>query len=90
MKHYAVFLRILDLEKSRIYRPEHLSFLDRKRTEGNIFANGRFLDGSGGLVIYRADSEEEVLAFLREDPYIVHGARTYEIHEWEIVKEEDI
>ena len=39
----------------------------------------------GGLVIYRADSYDTVKAYVENDPYVVHGARTYHIHEWEMV-----
>ncbi|WP_274655122.1 YciI family protein [Paenibacillus humicola] len=84
MKYFAVFLPIIDTEKSRIYRPQHLEFLENKRREGKIFANGRFTDGSGGLVIYKAESSDEVLELVRQDPYVAEGARGYEIHEWEM------
>lgn len=85
MKYFAVFLPIMSPEKSQQYRPEHLAFLEKHRNEGRIFANGKFSDGSGGLVIYLAESVEEVLELVRQDPYVVEGARGYEIHEWEVV-----
>lgn len=85
LKHFAVFLPMLDADKSAEFRPQHLQFLADRRQEGKLHANGRFVDGAGGLVIYRASSYEEVEGLVRQDPYIVHGARTYEIHEWEIV-----
>ncbi|MBW7461335.1 YciI family protein, partial [Paenibacillus sepulcri] len=43
------------------------------------------VDGAGGLVIYRAGNFEEVEQWVKQDPYIVNGARSYEIHEWDIV-----
>lgn len=84
-KHYAVFLPMLDPDKSIEFRAQHLQFLSDRRQEGKLHANGRFVDGAGGLVIYRASSYEEVEDLVKQDPYIVHGARTYEIHEWDIV-----
>ena len=84
-KHFAVFLPMLDAEKSALYREEHLRFLDERRAAGMLHANGRFVDGAGGLVIYRASSYDEVERWVRQDPYIVKGARRYEIHEWDIV-----
>ncbi|PLT29789.1 YciI family protein [Peribacillus deserti] len=87
MRYYAVFLPTLNQEKSQEYRAEHLTFLDEKRREGKIFANGRFPDGAGGLVIYRAGTLEEVEQWVKEDPYIIQGARGFDIHEWEMVTE---
>ncbi|MBB6733472.1 NAD(P)-binding domain-containing protein [Cohnella zeiphila] len=84
-KHFAVFLPMLDPEKSVKYRAEHLQFLADNRAEGRLHANGRFVDGAGGLVIYRGSSLEEVESLVQQDPYVKTGARGYEIHEWEIV-----
>jgi uncharacterized protein YciI len=84
MKTYAVFLRMKDPEKSREFRPEHLAFLDQRRAEGVIFANGPFADGAGGLVIYKGESLQQVEEIVKQDPYIVKGAREYEIHEWDM------
>lgn len=85
-KYFAVLLPMKDADKNATYRPAHLAFLDQQRELGRLFANGRFTDGWGGLVIYIAQDEEQVRQWVQEDPYIVHGARTYEIHEWDLVK----
>ncbi|MFC0213965.1 YciI family protein [Paenibacillus chartarius] len=85
MKYYAVFLPMLDVELSQTYRPEHLEYLEQRAKEGKILARGRFTDGWGGMVIYKAGSIAEVQQMVDEDPYIVHRARTYEIHEWEML-----
>lgn len=87
MKYFATFLPMKDKEKSKTYREDHLAYLEQKREEGRIFANGRFTDGWGGLVIYLAKSKDEVEEIVKKDPYITEGARDYEIHEWEIVTE---
>lgn len=87
MKYFAVLLPMKDEEKSKTYRSEHLDFLSKLRSEKIILMNGRFADGAGGLVIYRGNSLEEVEEIVKKDPYIVHGARDYEIHEWEMVSD---
>ncbi|MCZ8511983.1 YciI family protein [Paenibacillus filicis] len=86
MKYFVVWLPMLDEEKSRVFRPEHLAYLQQQRGQGRIFANGRFTDGWGGMVIYQAESQEEVAAWAENDPYVIHGARSYEIHEWDMVR----
>lgn len=88
MKYFAVLLPMLDIEKSQEYRPQHLEFLEQKAKEGKVFARGRFLDGAGGLVIYKAATLAEVQAMVDEDPYVVEKARTYEIHEWDMLLSE--
>lgn len=85
MKYFATFLRMKDAEKSQQFRPEHLAYLEVIRSEGKLFANGPFVDGSGGLVIYSVPSYEEAEACAQADPLVLNGAREYEIHEWKMV-----
>ncbi|RIU91158.1 YciI family protein [Oceanobacillus picturae] len=82
MNYYAVLLPMKDEEKSKTYRPDHLAYLEEMEEQGNVFAKGRFTDGAGGLVIYQAESLEEAETLVKEDPYVVTGARHYEVHEW--------
>lgn len=85
MKYFACFLSMKDEEKSQKYRPQHLDFLETMRQEKKVLMNGRFTDGAGGLVIYRAKSLDEAKELAEQDPYIQLGAREYDIHEWELV-----
>lgn len=85
MKRYVVFLPMLNEEKSKEYRPQHLEYLEKMVEEGKIFAKGRFTDGTGGLVIYLAESLEQATSYAENDPYVINKARNCEIHEWEIV-----
>lgn len=87
MKYFAAFLPMLNEEKSRFYRPQHLEFLEKMSADGKIFARGRFADGAGGLVIYVAETLEEAKSLAESDPYIVHKARGLEIHEWEMISD---
>lgn len=84
MKYFAAFLPMRDPAKSQELRPAHLEFLNQKEKEGRIFARGRFSDGAGGLVIYRAESLEEAGRIAGSDPYVKSGARSLELHEWEM------
>ncbi|AKG74505.1 YciI family protein [Salinicoccus halodurans] len=84
MKYFAVFLPMKDEQKSKDFRAQHLEFLSAGREEGSILMNGRFIDGAGGLVIYKGESLETVEKLVNTDPYIINGARNYEIHEWEM------
>ncbi|HJG33627.1 Uncharacterized conserved protein YciI, contains a putative active-site phosphohistidine [Jeotgalicoccus aerolatus] len=84
MKYFAVFLMMKDEELSRVHRPEHLEFLSRQREAGTVLMNGRFTDGAGGLIIYRAEDEASAVSLVNQDPYISLGARDFEIHEWDM------
>lgn len=89
MKCFAVLLPMVDKEKSTQYQPEHLAFLKWMKNEGHVRINGKFTDASGGLVIYQTDSYEQCEEFVKQDPFIVQGARNYEIIEWEAVWNDD-
>ncbi len=84
MKYFAAFLKMKDLEKNAKHRPQHLDFLVQSEREGKIFARGRFADESGGLVIYIAPSFADARKIAESDPYVVLGARTLELHEWDM------
>lgn len=81
MKYFAAFLKMQDVDKNRDLRPQHLAFLDANAA--NIYARGPFKDGAGGLVIYTAETLEEAATLAGKDPYVLQGARSLEIHEWD-------
>ncbi|RHW30646.1 YciI family protein [Oceanobacillus profundus] len=87
MKYYAAFSPMKNAEKSRQYRQDHLDYLGKLAEQRKVFAKGRFTDSTGGLVIYIAESFEEVEEIVKNDPYVVYGARGYDIHEWEMTTE---
>jgi uncharacterized protein YciI len=87
MKYFAAFLPMKDPQLSQEHRQQHLDYLAQRRSEGKIFASGRFADGAGGLVIYLAETEQEVIEIVKQDPYVISGARGYEVHEWDMVTE---
>jgi uncharacterized protein len=84
MKYFAAFLKMKDIEKNATYRPQHMDFLIQNEKEGKIFARGRFSDNSGGMVVYIASSIEEAEKIAKSDPLVSSGARTLELHEWEM------
>ena len=84
MRYFAALLRMHDAEKSQELRPQHLEFLMQKEKGGKIFARGRFADGTGGLVVYQAESLEDAKKIAESDPYVTSGARSLELHEWDM------
>jgi uncharacterized protein len=84
VKYFAVLLPMQDVEKSQTLRQQHLDFLAAREKEGTIFARGRFVDGSGGMVIYKVESFDEVKKLTAADPYVSSGTRGCVIHEWDM------
>ncbi|WP_062046659.1 YciI family protein [Bacillus sp. JCM 19034] len=85
----AYFAAILHMEKPELnqqYRKAHLDYLGKRKDEGKVFAMGPFVDGTGGMVIYEADSIDEAKQIASEDPYILAGVRRLELHEWGMLK----
>lgn len=83
MKYFAAILKMKDVEKNKEFRQQHVDFLVRQETEGNIFARGKFTDGAGGLIVYVAASYDEALELAESDPYVTLGARSLELYEWD-------
>lgn len=82
MAHFVAFLKMEKPELNETYRQEHLDYLAALDGKGKIFAKGPFTDGSGGMVIYIADSYEEAEELAKADPYIIKGVRSLVLREW--------
>lgn len=79
------YVAILHMEKPELnqeFRTAHLEYLKELEQQGKIFAKGPFTDGTGGMVIYLADSFKEAQELAGQDPYVIQGVRRLELHEW--------
>jgi uncharacterized protein len=86
MAYYAAILHMADAEKNLTFRPHHLAYLEEMEQQGKVFAKGPFADGSGGMVIYMADSLEKARELAEQDPYVKEGVRRLELHEWKMAR----
>jgi uncharacterized protein len=84
MAYYAAILHMEKPELNQEYRQAHLDYLQALVAQGKVHLKGPFLDGAGGMVIYKADSLEEAQTLAGEDPYVTEGVRRLELHEWGI------
>lgn len=84
MAHFAAILYMEKPELNQEYRPHHLEYLAGLEKQGKIFAKGPFGDGSGGMVIYLANSLKEAREMAEGDPYVAKGVRRLELREWKI------
>ncbi|NHN32551.1 YciI family protein [Paenibacillus agricola] len=82
MAYFAVFVTELDNSKKDQYFADHMKYLDDLRDQGTVIANGKFADGSLGLIIFRGESQAEVEDILSRSPFAIHGVREFKVHEW--------
>jgi uncharacterized protein YciI len=52
---------------------------------GQLVLAGPWADHTGGLAIFRAESEAAARIILESDPCIANGLQTYELKPWQIV-----
>ena len=70
---------------------QHLHYMIGLEKRGALFASGPFTPGGGaqigdGLTILRAVSLDEAKVFANSDPFVIAGARTYDIREWTVME----
>ena len=70
---------------------KHLQYMIGMEKRGALFASGPFTPGNGaaigdGMSVFRAVSLDEAKVFANSDPFVLAGARTYDIREWTIME----
>jgi hypothetical protein len=86
MKFAAIFDYAPDPERVQRARPLHREYLKTLQKTGNFVIGGPFGGDIGALIVYQADSEEQVEKFIREDPFCTEGVfLSWKIRPWKIV-----
>jgi uncharacterized protein YciI len=87
MKHYLVEITYTaPLEKVDAILAEHRSHLQEGYDRGWLLMSGPMNPRTGGIVVARAPSADEIQAFFRRDPYHTHGVARHRIVEFSPVK----
>lgn len=76
---------LVSTDVAQKYRGTHLRYVEELYKQGKIFAAGRFLDNSGGLIIVNVGSREEAEEIAMNDPYIIMKIRDYKVKPWDRV-----
>jgi uncharacterized protein YciI len=58
---------------------DHVAFLNKHYEAGNFLVSGRKIPRTGGVIIAVADSELEIDAIMRDDPFVTRGLADYRI-----------
>lgn len=60
----------------------HVDYLISLHKQNKVSMGGPLADGSGGLVIFTAENQEEVEAMLSSDPAITNGILAVTVKKW--------
>jgi uncharacterized protein YciI len=74
------------LEEVEKVRASHRSFLDECVATGHLVVSGPRKPKTGGVLLVRGSSLEEVKAIFAKDPFHVAGVASYEFVEFDPVK----
>lgn len=66
--------------------PAHREFLERYYAAGTFIVSGPRNPRTGGVIVARAHSRDEVQAILAQDPFFIEGVSEYEILEFSATK----
>jgi uncharacterized protein YciI len=78
-------------EKLLEHLPAHLEYMITNEKRGIVFASGPLSEADGsqkgrGLTVLRAASAAEACAIAEQDPFFVHGIRSFELREWTVME----
>ena len=86
MKYAAIAKYTPDASTIAKARPAHRQYLTGLVEQGRLVISGPFADDAGGLLVYEAESPEQVEAMVREDPFAKQGVfLSWEIRPWNVV-----
>ncbi len=61
---------------------EHVKYMAQQLQAGRLLLGGPFLDDSGGMMVLRAETQEEAVAIAEEDPTVANGLLRVEVKPW--------
>jgi uncharacterized protein YciI len=86
MKFAAVISYTPDKSKILELRPRHREYQAGLKQQGRLALAGPLMDDSGGIIVYEADSKEDVEKWMRADPFGQGGVFvSWVIHPWNLI-----
>ena len=71
-----------DLSEVEKHLEAHRAYLDKHYASGHFVASGAQIPRKGGVILCKADSKEEILDIIAQDPFHEHRIATYQIIEF--------
>lgn len=69
------------------YVPAHKAYVQDLIAKGHQARTGYWAQRGGGMMLFTADSLEEAIALVAQDPLIINGCVQYQVYEWRIIVE---
>jgi uncharacterized protein len=86
MKFAAIASYTTDASIIAEARPAHREYLTGLMQQGKLVISGPFSDDSGGLLVYEAETPEQVEQLIAADPFAISGVFvSWEIRTWNVV-----
>lgn len=88
MKHFVLIYEFRDdyLTRRAPFRAEHLALARAAVERGEVVLGGAFVDGEGGMLLFKAESQGVVEEFAQRDPYVLNGVvLRWRVREWRTV-----
>jgi uncharacterized protein YciI len=86
MKYAAIIDYTPERDKIARVRPVHREYIAELKKNNQIVIAGPFHDDSGGLLVYEAETPEQVDALIRNDPFFKEGVFVkWVLRPWKVV-----
>lgn len=83
---YVAIIDYINHDQIAATRPAHREYLTDLKNQGKLVTAGPFEDDSGALIVYEADSTQEVESLIQEDPFNKAGVfARYALRPWKKV-----
>ena len=83
MRHFVVeIIYTAPIEKIEMLTQSHREFLQTGYNKGFLLFSGPKVPRTGGIVIARGSSMEEIADFFKNDPYALNNAAEYQFIEF--------
>ena len=84
MKTFIIILTYkISLDEVDTHIKDHILFLDKYYNSGNFILSGRKNPRTGGVILCKFNSSEEVHSIIKEDPFYTYKIADYEVIEFE-------
>ena len=89
MPYYVLIYDLVDdyLARRGEFRDEHLKLAAESHSRGELVLGGAFAEPADqALLIFRAEGRSLPEAFVRKDPYAIHGlVKSWKVRPWTVV-----
>jgi uncharacterized protein YciI len=72
----------VDLDEIDKILPRHVKYLKAQYKQGSFITSGRKIPRTGGIILFKLNTLEELQKVLEQDPFKIHNLANYEIQEF--------